>query len=317
MKFAAILLSVSLLVPQSFAQQRSSEEEMVIRAARSATPAVVSVSRRGGSGSGVIIRSNGIIVTNAHVVGTARTVEVRTADGRTFEGTVAGRDAAVDIAIVRVNATNLPAAPLANSDDLEVGQLAIAIGNPLGLERTVTRGVVSATNRDPRGIGIAAGLIQTDAAINPGNSGGPLLDSSGRVIGINTAILAGATGLGFAIPINVAVDVAEQILTTGRVRRAYLGIDYIEIDPMIAQRFDLPVEEGLVISQIGRNSPAARAGLRVEDFLVGFNGRPIRDAGDLVGFLRETAPGTTVRLEIVRGGRRSTVNVTLGEAPAQ
>jgi serine protease Do len=317
MKSATFLLTISLLVPQSFAQQRSSEEEMVIRAARSATPAVVSVSRRGGSGSGVIIRANGIIVTNAHVVGNARTVEIRTADGRTFEGTVLGRDAAVDIAIVRVTATNLPAAPLANSDDLEVGQLAIAIGNPPGLERTVTRGVVSATNRDPRGIGIAAGLIQTDAAINPGNSGGPLLDSSGRVIGINTAILAGATGLVFAIPINVAVDVAEQILTTGRVRRAYLGIDYIEIDPMIAQRFNLPVEEGLIISQIGRNSPAARAGLRVEDFIVGFNGRPITDAGDLVGRLRETAPGTTVRLEIIRGGRRSTVNVTLGEAPAQ
>ena len=150
MKYATLLFTLSLAVPQSFAQQRSSEEEMVIRAARSATPAVVSVARRGGSGSGVIIRANGIIVTNAHVVGNARAVEIRTADGRTFQGTVLGRDAAVDIAIVRVNASNLPAAPLANSDDLEVGQLAIAIGNPLGLERTVTRGVVSATNRDPR-----------------------------------------------------------------------------------------------------------------------------------------------------------------------
>ena len=137
------------------------------------------------------------------------------------------------------------------------------------------------------------------------------------MIGINTAILAGATGLGFAIPINVALDVAEQILTTGRVRRAYLGIDYIEIEPMIAERFGLPVEEGLIVTQIGRNSPAARAGLRVEDFIVGFNGRPVADAGDLVGHLHETAPGTTVRLDIIRGGRRSAVNVTLGEAPAQ
>ena len=316
MKFATAALVFALAVPpQLLAQQRSNEEEMVVRAVRAATPTVVSVSRRGGSGSGVIVRPEGIILTNAHVVGSARVVEVRTADGRTFQGTVLGRDAAVDIAVVRVEARNLPAAPLADSDRLEVGQLAIAIGNPLGLERTVTRGVVSAVNRDPRGIGIAAGLIQTDAAINPGNSGGPLLDSSGRVIGINTAILAGTTGLGFAVPINVATDIVEQILTTGRVRRAYLGIDYIEITPLVAARFNLPVEEGIVVTEVGRNSPAARAGLRVEDFIVGFNGRPVRDGGDLMRFLRETRPGANARVEILRGGRRSTVTVTLGEPP--
>jgi S1-C subfamily serine protease len=313
MKASLLALALLLAVP-SVQAQRSSEEETVIRVARSATPAVVSVTRRGGSGSGVIARADGVIITNAHVVGNARTVEVRTADGRTFQGTVLGRDEQVDTAIVRINATNLPAAPLGDSDRLEVGQTAVAIGNPLGLERTVTSGVVSAVNRDPRGIGVATGLIQTDAAINPGNSGGPLLDSSGRVIGINTAMLAGTTGLGFAIPINVATDVMQQILATGRVRRAFLGIDFRDITPEIARYFRLPIEEGLVIVYVERGSPADRAGLRVEDYIVGFDGQKVDDSGDLRRLLRTHRPGETVSLEVFRGGRRQTISVRLGEA---
>jgi S1-C subfamily serine protease len=308
--------AIALLLAVPLQAQRTTEEETIIRVARAATPAVVSVSRGGGSGSGVIVRPEGIIITNAHVVGSARTVEVRTADGRTFEGEVLGRDTLVDTAIVRINARNLPAAPLGDSDRLEVGQLAIAIGNPLGLERTVTRGVVSATNRDPRGIGIAAGLIQTDAAINPGNSGGPLLDSSGRVIGINTAILVGTTGLGFAIPINVATDVMQQILTTGRVRRAYLGIDPRDITPEIARYFSLPVQEAVVVVSVGRNSPAARAGIRREDFIVAIDGESVTDSSTLLRLLRARRPGQTVRVDIIRGTQRSRVDVILGEAPA-
>jgi serine protease Do len=309
---AAVLLSLLLLVPQ-LAAQRSTEEETVIRVARTATPAVVSVSRRGGSGSGVIVRADGIIITNAHVVGTSRSVEIRTADGRTFNGTVLGTDTDVDTAVVRINATNLPAAPLGDSDRLEVGQLAIAIGNPLGLERTVTRGVVSAINRDPRGVEIAAGLIQTDAAINPGNSGGPLLDSSGRVIGINTAILVGTTGLGFAVPINVAIDVMEQIVATGRVRRAYLGIDYRDITPEIARYFRLPIEEGIVVFAVGPGTPAARAGIAVEDFITGMDGQAIGDGNDLRRILRTKRPGDTVNVELMRGTARRRVSVRLGE----
>ena len=315
MKRIPILLSIVLLVPQLQAQ-RSTEEETVIRVARTATPTVVSVSRRGGSGSGVIVRADGVILTNAHVVGSARSVEVRTADGRTFTGTVLGTDTDVDTAVVRINATNLPAAPLGDSDRLEVGQLAIAIGNPLGLERTVTRGVVSAVNRDPRGIGIAAGLIQTDAAINPGNSGGPLLDSSGRVIGINTAILAGTTGLGFAVPINVAIDVMEQILATGRVRRAYLGIDYRDITPEVARYFRLTIEEGIVVFGVVRGSPADRAGIALEDFITGIDGQPVRDGGDLLRLLRTKRPGDSVTLDVVRGTARRRVSVRLGERPS-
>ena len=319
MKSAALTLVLALLLPLPQAvAQRSAEEETVIRVARNATPAVVSVSRRGGSGSGVIVRAEGIIVTNAHVVGNARTVEVRTADGRTFQGSVLGIDPGVDLAIVRVNGRNLPTAPLGDSDRLDVGQLAIAIGNPLGLERTVTRGVVSAVNRDPRGIGIATGLIQTDAAINPGNSGGPLLDSSGRVIGINTAVLAGTTGLGFAVPINLAVDVLQQIETTGRVRRAYLGIGPGDVTPEIAREFNLPVQEGVVVLNVERGSPAERAGIRQEDFIVAINDQPVRDSGDLRRILRANRPNDTVKVDVVKlGGRRSSVQVRLGDAPAQ
>jgi S1-C subfamily serine protease len=305
-----LLLVLVLLVPRLDAQ-RSTEEETVIRVARTATPAVVSVSRRGGTGSGVIVRSDGIIITNAHVVGSMRNVEVRTADGRTFTGTVLGTDQAVDTAIVRIDAKNLPAAPLADSDRLEVGQLAIAIGNPLGLERTVTRGVVSAVNRDPRGVDIAAGLIQTDAAINPGNSGGPLLDSSGRVIGINTAMLAGAAGLGFAIPINVAVDVMEQIVTTGRVVRAYLGVGTRDITPEIARYFRLPIEEGVVVLQV--SGPAARAGIAVEDFIVSIDNQKVVDTTGLQRILRTKRPNDTVSVEIVRGSARRKMAVRLGE----
>ncbi|HYK01973.1 MAG TPA: trypsin-like peptidase domain-containing protein [Thermoanaerobaculia bacterium] len=316
MKSASLVLSFLLLVPQIQAQ-RTSEEETIIRVARTATPAVVGISRSGGSGSGVIVRADGIIITNAHVVGNARTVEVTTADGRTLTGTVLGRDTQLDTAIVRVNAGNLPAAPLGDSDRLEVGQLAIAIGNPLGLERTVTRGVVSAINRDPRGIGIASGLIQTDAAINPGNSGGPLLDSSGRVIGINTAILAGTTGLGFAIPINVATDVMQQIVTTGRVRRAMLGVDTRDITRDISRHFGLPVEEAAIVVRVRRNSPAERAGLRERDFITAVNGDVVRDGNDLLRLLRAHRPGDTVTLTVIRGNERLQVRVQLGEMNAQ
>jgi serine protease Do len=307
-----LLLYLLALVPVLEAQ-RSTEEETVIRVARTATPTVVAVSRRDGSGSGVIVRADGIILTNAHVVGNARSVEVRTADGRTFTGEVLGSDPTVDTAVVRVRATNLPTAPLGDSDRLEVGQVAVAIGNPLGLERTVTRGVVSATNREPEGVEIAAGLIQTDAAINPGNSGGPLLDSSGRVIGINTATYSGTTGLGFAVPINVATDVMQQILTSGRVRRAVLGVDTRDITPEVARYFRLPIEDGVVVVQVVRGMPAAQAGIQVEDFIVGLDGERIEHGGELRRLLRAKRPGDAVRVEILRGTRRQTVNVRLGE----
>lgn len=296
------------------AAQRSGEEQTVIRVARQASPAVVSVETRGGSGSGVIIRQDGVILTNAHVVGRSSIVQIKLADGRELQGWVLGRDTALDIAVVRINATGLPVAPIGNSDELEVGQAAIAIGNPLGLERTVTSGVVSAVNRDPVGFGLG-GLIQTDAAINPGNSGGPLLDSSGRVIGINTAVLRGATGLGFAVPINLANDVAQQLLTTGRISRAFVGISSGDINRELAAQYRLPVSEGIIVLEVVAGSPAARAGIRQGDIIVSLDRTPITMGGDLRREIRERRPSDRVTLGIIRGNQRAEIVVQLIEAP--
>jgi serine protease Do len=303
-------------VQAGFDTALTQDEATVVRVAREISPAVVSVSQSEGSGSGIIVDRNGVVLTNAHVVGQSRTVDVGLADGRTLTGQVAGVDRSIDVAVVRVPAQNLPIAPIGDSDRLQVGQSAIAIGNPLGLERTVTSGVVSAVNRNPRGIALD-GLIQTDAAISPGNSGGPLVDSRGRVIGINTAVLsgAGASGLGFAVPINLANDVVRQILTTGHITRAYLGVSFADIEPELAREFGLPVKQGIIVGAVERGSPAAIAGLRAQDIIVRGNNTPITSGGDLRKLLRSMAPGTTIRLEVMRPGGRTTVPVQLGQAP--
>ena len=320
--FAVSLLALSSPAALS-AQTRLADEATIIRVAKQATPAVVSVTDPGvGLGSGVIIRPDGIIITNAHVVGTASRVEVGLADGRQIAGEVLGRDPSVDVAVVRVKLTGLPTAPLGNSDQLEVGQTAIAIGNPIGLDRTVTTGIISAINRSPRGFELG-GLIQTDAAINPGNSGGPLLDSQGRVIGINSAILQGTTGLGFAIPINLAQDIANQVLTTGHITRPYLGINPAELSPEIVERFNLPVREGVIVRAVGQDTPAGRAGLQPGDIIVAIDGAPTPTASELLRILRERKPGDTIQVGVVRlddNGRlagRATLPIRLGSAPAQ
>jgi S1-C subfamily serine protease len=288
-----------------------SEEQMIIQVVQKALPSVVSVERGGGSGSGVFIQSDGILLTNAHVVGNASEVRIGLADGRKVPGRVLGRDPSVDIAVVRVEGMKSPAAQLADSDKLHVAQTAIAIGNPLGLDRTVTTGVVSATNRSPRNIGLDS-LIQTDAAINPGNSGGPLLDSQGRVIGINTAIFnAPGGGLGFAIPINVARDVVQQILTTGRVRRAILGVALADVTPEIAARLDLPVSEGAAIMSVAEGSPADRAGLRPGDIVIRADDTDIKSGGDLRRALRAKAPGQSLVLTVKRGRSDKQVSARL------
>jgi serine protease Do len=310
-----VVALLSVLAATNVIAQGTSHEAMVIRAARAITPTVVGISRGGGAGSGVIVRADGVILTNAHVVGNAARVEVQLADGRTLTGTVRGRDPQVDIAVVQIPAQRLPVAPIGDSDRLEVGQMAIAIGNPLGLERTVTTGVISAINRDPPGARIATGLIQTDAAINPGNSGGPLVDSSGRVIGVNTAMLARATGLGFAIPINLANDIVQQVLTTGVIRRAMLGVRTGDITPEVVRYFNLPVSEGIIVRQVEPQSPAARAGIRAGDIIVAMGGQRISGNGDLRRVIRAHKPGDTISIDIVdESGRRRTVSVRFAEA---
>jgi serine protease Do len=264
----------------------------------------------------VIIRADGVVLTNAHVVGNARTVAVGLADGRRLQGEVLGRDPSLDVAVVRVAARDLPVARTGDSDQLQAGQVAIAIGNPLGLERTVTTGVVSAVNRSPRGFALE-GLIQTDAAISPGNSGGPLLDSRGEVIGINTAVLSapGAQGLGFAVPINLAQNVVDQVLTTGRIVRAFLGIEYGDLDPETARQFRLPVTSGIVVANVAQNTPAERAGLRSGDIITRVDGTAIKQGGDLRRLLRDRKPGDTIRLGVMRDGETTTLTARLAEAP--
>jgi serine protease Do len=285
-------------------------EETVIAVTKRATPAVVSIrSPYGSSGSGVIVRSDGVILTNEHVVRGTNAVEVGLASGEMIAGEVIGRDPTIDIAVVRVKGRRLEPAPLADSDQIQVGQSAIAIGNPAGFERTVTTGVVSALDRS-LGRGYEE-LIQTDAAINPGNSGGPLLDSSGRVIGINTVILSNAVGIGFAVPINLARDVAEQLLTTGVIRRPFLGIDYVELDREIAAYFDLPVEEGIILRYVQEGTPAEAAGLRPEDIIVQIDDTPIKRSGDFVKVMRSKRPGDTIRITGVRPNGRFTTQARL------
>lgn len=297
-------------------QDRTPEERNVIQVARQASQAVVGVRLARGAGSGVIIRRDGVILTNAHVVGNSQTVEISLANGNRLVGQVLGRDPGVDVAVVRVNANNLPTAPLADSDRLEVGQVAIAIGNPLGYERTVTSGVVSATNRTIPGTALE-GLIQTDAAINVGNSGGPLLDSRGRVIGLNTAILrdpgGAGPGLGFAVPITLANDIAQQLLTTGRISRTYLGVGTMDIVPEMVAAYRLPVREGVVVTSVGPGTPAEQAGMRAGDIITQIENTRITDGGDLRRLLRTQQPGASVRIRVVRPA--GTVNLTarLGE----
>ena len=313
----------SLTTPGSVGMGPTTPEETVIEVTRRVAPAVVSITTRFGTGSGVIIRADGVILTNAHVLsdprgGVVETADVGLANGQTHTGRVLGTAPDLDIAVVQIDAGEVYAAPLANSDELQVGQSAIAIGNPRGFERTVTTGVVSALNRS---LGSAGNigydeLIQTDAAINPGNSGGPLLDSQGRVIGINTAVLRQAVGLGFAIPINLAADVAQQILTTGRVVRAFFGISYMDNEERVAEYYDLPVEDGIIIREVGAGTPAHRAGIRPGDIITRIGDTDIRDGGDFRGVVREARPGATVTVVGYRpDGRRFTADLTLVERP--
>jgi S1-C subfamily serine protease len=307
---AGVSPATAFAQPPAVAQQ----EDNVVRVVQEVTPAVVSISRPGGFGSGVLISPDGVLLTNAHVVGTVGVVTVGLADGRRLQGQVLGRVPDLDVAVVRVAGRGYPAAALGNSDALQAGQAAIAIGNPLGLERSVTSGVVSAVNRSPRGFRLE-GLVQTDAAINPGNSGGPLLDSQGRVIGINTAIIAetGVTGLGFAIPINVASNVADQLIRTGRVVRPYMGILLNDNSPAMARNFNLPVTTGAIVVRLEAGSPAAQAGLRVGDIVVEAQGSPVSHTGELLNVIRRMSPGQVATLVVIRERARRTINIRLGQ----
>ncbi|PZO59612.1 MAG: serine protease [Phormidesmis priestleyi] len=279
-----------------------------------------------GTGSGFILNGNGTILTNAHVVEGADTVTVTLKDGRELRGEVIGEDPLTDVAVIKVDANNLPTVIIGNSDALRPGEWAIAIGNPLGLDNTVTAGIISATGRTSAQIRVPdkrVQFIQTDAAINPGNSGGPLLNERGEVIGVNTAIIGNAQGLGFAIPINQARAIADQLVANGRVEHAYLGIqmrsltpalrDEINADPSAGLR--LQADSGVVILGIARNAPAAQGGLRLGDVVVSMNGQPITDADTVQRVVESTAVGDAIAITVKRGGQTVELAVRPGAYP--
>lgn len=267
-----------------------------------------------GTGSGFIVKSDGLILTNAHVVEGADTVTVTLKDTRELKGKVLGTDPLTDVAVVKVQATNLPTVTMGNSEQLRPGEWAIAIGNPLGLDNTVTVGIISATGRRSSEVRVPdkrVSFIQTDAAINPGNSGGPLLNQRGEVIGMNTAIIGGAQGLGFAIPINTAQRIADQLIATGRVDHPYLGIQMVTLTPDLKQQinqdpnsnFTIREDRGVIVAQIMRNSPAAKAGLRPGDVIQRINGQPVNTADEVQQFVEKSSVGGTLQIEVKRNGQ--------------
>lgn len=278
-----------------------------------------------GNGSGAIIDNQGHILTNNHVVEQAQVLKVTLPDGRSFDAKLIGRDPATDLAVIQIQGGNLPTIPLGDSSQLKIGEWVVAIGNALGLEGgpTLTKGVVSALDRtitEDNGASIA-GLIQTDAAINPGNSGGPLVNLKGELIGINTAV-PGPTGqgvqpsgIGFAISINEAKPIIQQLLTNGRVVRPYLGVSPITITPAIAAQLGLSVDKGVILDNVAPNSPAARAGLKQDDVIVGADGKPVNTEADLRAAIQAHKIGDTIQLTVLRSGRQVNVNAQLVEAP--
>ena len=275
--------------------------------------------RERGLGSGVIVSPDGYILTNNHVVDRATEIKVVLPDKREFKGKVVGTDPKTDIAVVKISATGLPTLTLGDSSKIQVGDYALAIGDPFGIGETATLGIVSATGRGNLDIEDYEDFIQTDAAINPGNSGGALINARSELIGINTAILAGGgggnQGIGFAVPINMARSVMDSILKHGKVVRGYLGVAIQEVTPDIAKAFNAPAGKGALIGDVTPGGPAAKAGLKRGDVIEELNGEPVKGPNELKLRIGSLAPGSTADLKIYRDGQQREVSVTLGELP--
>jgi S1-C subfamily serine protease len=279
-----------------------------------------------GTGSGFILTSDGHIVTNAHVVEGADIVTVSLRDGREYEGEVVGIDPVTDLAAIKIEASDLPVVELGNSENLIPGQWAIAIGNPLGLDYTVTVGIISAIGRSSSQVGIPdrrVRFIQTDAAINPGNSGGPLLNDQGEVIGINTAIRADAQGLGFAIPIETAKRVMEQLFATGQVQHPYLGIQMIELSPEVRQRLqeqtnlNITVEEGILVVEVVPDSPADAAGFQQGDIITHIGGTRVTTPEEVQEAVEKSEIGEILTVDITRNNREEQIEVRPSPLPTE
>ncbi|HEX7053482.1 MAG TPA: DegQ family serine endoprotease [Burkholderiales bacterium] len=270
-----------------------------------------------GIGSGFIISSDGYILTNAHVVDGVDEVQVKLTDRREFTAKVVGSDKKTDVALLKIDAENLPTVKIGHAKDVEVGQWVAAVGSPFGFENSVTAGIVSATSRSLPG-GSYVPFIQTDVAVNPGNSGGPLFDLDGNVIGINSQIYSrsgGYMGLSFAIPIDVAMNVAEQLKTQGHVTRGRIGVVVQSVNQSLAKSFGLPRPEGALVSSVDEKGPAKRAGIKAGDVIIGWNGQPIEQSSDLPVLVASTKPGTKAKVKVWRDGAERTLEVIVGTMP--
>jgi serine protease DegQ len=269
-------------------------------------------------GSGVIVSPDGYILTNNHVVEAADEIEVVLADGRKAPAKVVGTDPETDLAVIRIAARNLPVIVLGHAEEARVGDVVLAIGNPFGVGQTVTMGIISAVGRNNLHINQFENFIQTDAAINFGNSGGALIDTSGNLIGINSAIYSqtgGSVGIGFAIPVSTAKTVMEQIIKTGQVVRGWIGIESQDITPELAESFGLARESGAIIAGVVRNGPADRAGIRPGDILLTVAGKPVGNTNEMLTLIAQLVPGAKTRMKVMRKNREATVDVTVGKRP--
>ena len=309
--------------------------QAVVRAAEKMSPSVVFIEvskalpparrqvERGrearGSGSGFVFTPDGFILTNSHVVQGAGKIAVTLSDGRRFDASLVGHDSGTDIAVIRISAPALVPAPLGDSEKIRVGQLAIAIGNPFGFQYSVTAGVVSALGRSLRSDSgrLIDNVIQTDAALNPGNSGGPLVNSSGEVIGINTAVILPAQGLCFAVAVNTAKFIAGHLIMHGRIRRAYLGVagQTVAIPRLVVRAQQLKAETGVLAISIEKESPAEQAGLKDSDVIVGLGESPVRSVDDLHKLLTEARIGSRCELTLLRQSQKISLTVTAQESP--
>lgn len=305
-------------------------EDLVPEVVAAVGPAVVNITTKSlaydfffqptpqeGLGSGFIIDKNGYILTNYHVIENAQSIVVNLANGKKVKGRVVGSDPDNDLAVIKVDSQNLPVAVLGDSNRIKVGQLAVAIGNPFGLQQTVTSGVISAVGRSigEGGGRVLENLIQTDASINPGNSGGPLVNSRGQVIGINTAIISQAQGIGFAIPINTAKSIATQLIENGKVSKPWLGILGTSVSEELAEQYRLPVKEGALIVKLVPHSPAEGAGLQIADIIVMVNEKKVTGMPELQQIIRHYKPGEKLSFTFYREENKKVVEVKLGETP--
>ncbi len=269
-------------------------------------------------GSGVIIGNDGLVLTNHHVVDAANDIEVVLSDGQRVRAKVIGSDPETDLAVLRTEKSNLPAIALGDAEKARVGDVVLAIGNPFGVGQTVTMGIISALGRSQLGINTFENFIQTDAAINPGNSGGALVDTQGRLLGINTAIYSrsgGSLGIGFAIPVSTVKQVMDQIVASGSVTRGYIGVEPQDVTPEIADAFNLPRKDGAIIAGLVRGGPAEKAGVKVGDILIEIDGAPVKNTATMLNMIAQITPGSDAQFGFIRDRKETRLKIVVGKRP--